>query len=94
MPLVFTASMNYMAPECVSHGYSETCDIWSLGCVLFELVTAWLYSSDEAIAKLQEIRNDPGVLDEVFEDISKVGEVNQIRKKLIKVPLCTTKGQM
>ncbi|XP_060595198.1 serine/threonine kinase-like domain-containing protein STKLD1 isoform X3 [Ruditapes philippinarum] len=67
----FKSSMNYMAPECVSHGYSETCDIWSLGCVLFELVTAWLYNSDEAIAKLQQVRNDPGVLDEVFEDISK-----------------------
>jgi serine/threonine protein kinase len=80
--LNFTASMNYMAPECVSHGYSETCDIWSLGCVLFELVTAWLYNSDEAIAKLQQVRNDPGVLDEVFEDISKVSDNGEDRKHI------------
>lgn len=65
--------MNYMAPEAAAHGYSETSDIWSLGCVLFELVTAWLYNSKEAVAKLQEVRKNPDVLDEVFEDISKVG---------------------
>ncbi|XP_053380430.1 serine/threonine kinase-like domain-containing protein STKLD1 isoform X2 [Mercenaria mercenaria] len=65
------ASMNYMAPEAAVHGYSEKSDVWSLGCVLFELVTAWLYNSQEAIAKLQDIRKEPGILDEIFEDIAK-----------------------
>ncbi|KAL4218629.1 JUN phosphorylation [Mactra antiquata] len=65
------ASLNYMAPEVAQCGYSEISDIWSLGCVLFELVTTNLYSSQEAVAKLQEIRKDPCVLDEVFEEISK-----------------------
>ncbi|KAH3801097.1 hypothetical protein DPMN_154742 [Dreissena polymorpha] len=65
------ASMNYMAPEAASEGYTEKSDMWSLGCVLFELVTALLYSQKEAIDKLQEIRKNPDVLDYVFEEISK-----------------------
>lgn len=70
--LSLPASMNYMAPETAAHGYSEASDLWSLGCVVFELVTAWLLSAEEAVTKLQDIRKDPSVLDEVFEDISKV----------------------
>ncbi|XP_052790409.1 serine/threonine kinase-like domain-containing protein STKLD1 isoform X2 [Mya arenaria] len=65
------ASMNYMAPEAATEGYTEKSDVWSLGCVLFELVTAWMYSRKDAIDKLQEVRANPAVLDEVFEDISK-----------------------
>lgn len=66
------ASVNYMAPEVCTEGYSERSDIWSLGCVLFELVTSWLYSHEEAIEKLREIRDNPNILDEVFEEVSKV----------------------
>lgn len=68
----FAASVNYMAPEVCTEGYSERSDIWSLGCVLFELVTSWLYSREEAVEKLKEIRDNPNILDEVFEEVSKV----------------------
>ena len=67
--------MNYMAPEvCEGGSYTEASDVFSLGCVLFELVTTWLYDREEAISKLQEIRKDPIVLDEIFEEISQVQE--------------------
>lgn len=29
----------YMSPEILSHSYSEKCDVWSLGVILFMLVT-------------------------------------------------------
>ena len=61
-----------MAPEVATEGYTERSDIWSLGCVLFELVTCWLYGHDEMISKLKEIRDNPIILDETFEEISKV----------------------
>ena len=65
--------MNYMAPEVCEGGcYIEASDVFALGCVLFELVTTWLYDREEAISKLQEIRKDPIVLDEIFEEISVV----------------------
>ncbi|XP_052222133.1 serine/threonine kinase-like domain-containing protein STKLD1 isoform X1 [Dreissena polymorpha] len=81
------ASMNYMAPEAASEGYTEKSDMWSLGCVLFELVTALLYSQKEAIDKLQEIRKNPDVLDYVFEEISKhySDALIQVLKAMLKV---------
>ena len=69
---VLPASMNYMAPEASTEGYTERSDVWSLGCVLFELVTTALLSRQQAVEKLQEVRANPDILDELFEDISKV----------------------
>ena len=60
-----------MAPEVVKKGYSESSDVWSLGCVLFELVTTCLYSGEEAIKKLQEIKENPEELDIIFDQICK-----------------------
>lgn len=68
-------SMNYMAPEVCEDGYCETSDVFALGCVLFELVTTWLYDGQEAVDKMREIRQDPIVLDEIFEEISRVNKL-------------------
>ena len=38
----FVGTPNYMAPECVHNHFSDKrCDIWSLGCVLFDLITGF-----------------------------------------------------
>ena len=40
--LHFVGTPNYMAPECVHNQFSDKrCDIWSLGCVLFDLITGF-----------------------------------------------------
>lgn len=65
-----------MAPEVAMEGYTEKSDMWSLGCVLFELVTCWLYKHEETIQKLKEIRDNPITLDEIFEEVSKVMSEN------------------
>ena len=67
--------MNYMAPEVCEGGYCEASDVFALGCVLFELVTTWLYDGQEAIDKMREVRQDPIVLDEIFEEISQVNKI-------------------
>ena len=38
----FAGTPNYMAPECVHNQFSDKrCDIWSLGCVLYDLITGF-----------------------------------------------------
>ena len=40
--LHFAGTPNYMAPECVHNQFSDKrCDIWSLGCVLYDLITGF-----------------------------------------------------
>ena len=40
--LHFVGTPNYMAPECVHNQFSDKrCDYWSLGCVLYDLITGF-----------------------------------------------------
>ena len=63
---------NYMAPEVREKGFSPQSDIWSLGCILFELTTASLLSQSECKEKIKAIKEDTFVMEEVLEDVAKV----------------------
>ena len=63
----------YMAPEVMTQAYDERSDVWSLGCMLLEMTTTAVYNKQQLASKLKEIKEDPYLLEEVFEDISKVG---------------------
>ena len=65
--------MVYMAPEVMTQAYDERSDVWSLGCMLLELTTTAIYDQKQLSEKLLEIKKDPYILEEVFEDIAKVG---------------------
>jgi serine/threonine protein kinase len=71
---------NYLAPELTELGadFSESTDVWSLGCILFDLTTASFLDEAEAVARLGEVREDPYKLEEVFEDVAKVGVIHCI----------------
>lgn len=61
----------YMAPEVMTQAYDERSDIWSLGCLLLEMATTAMYDQQQLAKKLEEIKEDSYILEEVFEDIAK-----------------------
>ena len=68
--------MNWMAPEVFDHAYDERSDMWSVGCILLEMVTCGVIPTVEEIAgKLSEIKHNDKALDEVLERVSQVSDV-------------------
>ncbi|XP_041369024.1 serine/threonine kinase-like domain-containing protein STKLD1 isoform X2 [Gigantopelta aegis] len=61
---------NYMAPEVANEQYDERSDLWSLGCILFELASTFLYNGSTFAELLKSIQNDDEVLEESLEHIA------------------------
>ena len=68
-----------MAPEVMTQAYDERSDVWSLGCILLEMTTTAIYNQQQLADKLVEIKKDPYILEEVFEEIAKVGHSQVMR---------------
>ncbi|XP_033732002.1 serine/threonine kinase-like domain-containing protein STKLD1 isoform X2 [Pecten maximus] len=64
------SSANYLAPEVEETGFSPITDIWSLGCILFELTTSTFFDEKQVIEKMKEAKEDTYVMEEVFEDVA------------------------
>ncbi|XP_021369620.1 serine/threonine kinase-like domain-containing protein STKLD1 isoform X2 [Mizuhopecten yessoensis] len=64
------SSANYLAPELEDTGFTPVTDIWSLGCILFELTTSTFYDEKQVIEKMKEAKEDAFVLEQVFEDVA------------------------
>ncbi|KAI0238010.1 hypothetical protein LSAT2_011360 [Lamellibrachia satsuma] len=76
---VKTGSMNWMAPEVFDHAYDERSDIWSVGCILLEMVTCGFIARPEEIAgKLFEIKHNSKALDALMETVSQTYSFNLV----------------
>ena len=70
-----SGSMNWMAPEVFDHAYDERSDMWSVGCILLEIVTCGIIPTVEEIAgKLSEIKHNEKALDELLERVGHVSD--------------------
>jgi calcium-dependent protein kinase len=76
----------YISPEVLTHNYSEACDMWSAGCILYVLLCGYppFYGDDDREI-IESVRR--GVFDfpsEEWEDVS--DEVKDLINKLIAPP--------
>ncbi|XP_009894511.2 serine/threonine kinase-like domain-containing protein STKLD1 [Dryobates pubescens] len=63
---VEASSKAWMAPEASVFSFTEKSDIWSLGCVLLDMLTCSLLDAEEITSLLQAIREGPGQLEGVL----------------------------
>ncbi|XP_056361476.1 serine/threonine kinase-like domain-containing protein STKLD1 isoform X2 [Oenanthe melanoleuca] len=55
-------SKSWMAPETFEFSFTEKSDIWSLGCVLLDMMSCFVLNAEEITSLLQEIRGDSSCL--------------------------------
>uniref|UniRef100_A0A8V1AHU7 Serine/threonine kinase-like domain-containing protein STKLD1 n=1 Tax=Gallus gallus TaxID=9031 RepID=A0A8V1AHU7_CHICK len=63
----------WMAPEAFSFSFSDKSDIWSLGCILLDMMTCFVLNAEEITLLLQDIRRDTSHLDRVL-SLMEIGE--------------------
>ena len=76
----------YIAPEILKEGlYNEKCDIWSLGCIIYELFTLNVYYSDKFLDEIKKIDSNiynnkwQILIDSLLEkDYKKRFDINQV----------------
>ena len=64
--------MSWMAPEVFDHAYDERSDIWSVGCILIEMVTCSFINKSDIAGKLSEIKHSTRALDTLMASVSRV----------------------
>ncbi|KAM3912069.1 serine/threonine kinase-like domain-containing protein STKLD1 [Leptodactylus fuscus] len=77
----------FMAPELVEFRYSDKSDIWSLGCILLDLMTTSMKTEAEIIEILEMMKMDPLCLHRNLEEIQ-VGyseELHQLLPEMLKI---------
>lgn len=74
---------HYMAPEIIKRNYSNSCDVWSAGVLLYIMLWGWPPfdgdSEDEVMALVEKIEYD--FEDEWFENVSE--EVKDLIRKIL-----------
>ncbi|XP_010081764.1 PREDICTED: serine/threonine kinase-like domain-containing protein STKLD1, partial [Pterocles gutturalis] len=59
-------SKSWMAPETFVFSFTEKSDIWSLGCILLDMMTCFVLNAGEITSLLQDIRQDTSRLEGVL----------------------------
>ncbi|XP_075295757.1 serine/threonine kinase-like domain-containing protein STKLD1 isoform X3 [Opisthocomus hoazin] len=59
-------SKSWMAPETFGFSFTEKSDIWSLGCILLDMITCFVLNAEEIISLLRDIRQDTSRLEGVL----------------------------
>ncbi|OWK61384.1 Serine/threonine kinase-like domain-containing protein STKLD1 [Lonchura striata] len=59
-------SKSWMAPETFGLSFTEKSDIWSLGCVLLDMMSCFVLNAEEINSLLQNIREDSSCLEGVL----------------------------
>ena len=85
-----TGTFNYMAPEISNDGiYNEKSDMWSLGCIIYELFTLNIYYKDAICREIKKIDSDiynnkwQKLIDSLLQtDYKKRFDINQVIKFL------------
>ena len=64
--------MDWMAPETMEQPFNFDSDIWSLGCIMLELMTCGIWETAEMAGHLYEIKHSKTTLDNLLEEVAKV----------------------
>ncbi|XP_023961806.2 serine/threonine kinase-like domain-containing protein STKLD1 isoform X3 [Chrysemys picta bellii] len=59
-------SKSWMSPEALCFSFSEKSDIWSLGCILLDMMTCFFLKVKDTNSLLQDIRKDTSSLERVL----------------------------
>ncbi|XP_069097897.1 serine/threonine kinase-like domain-containing protein STKLD1 [Pleurodeles waltl] len=80
---------SWMSPEALRFSFSGKSDIWSLGCILLEMISCPVLNDTEMAALLSDLRHDPSVLKKALktmEDSSQYDSgLSQVLLKMLQV---------